>query len=236
MKKKDLFVFVGFALFLAPFFIFPDLLAGYEKLNKEHGMLMSFVKFAILATFGETLGSRIRTGNYMPQGFGLIPRAIIWGLLGFTIQMAFVIFSSGIPIFISKTLGFSFAADYLDKEKVQMMSFGLKLLVAFSISAAMNTIYAPIMMTLHKITDMHIAQNNGKLSALYTPINIEENISKMNWRVQWSFVFKRTIPLFWIPAHTITFMLPAEYRVLFAAALGIALGVIMSIAALKGNK
>ncbi len=50
MKKKDLFVFIGFALFLEPFFIFPDLLAGYEKLNKEHGMLMSFVKFACFTT------------------------------------------------------------------------------------------------------------------------------------------------------------------------------------------
>ncbi len=231
MKKKDLFVFIGFALFLAPFFIFPDLLAGYEKLNKEHGMLMSFVKFAVLATFGETLGSRIRTGNYMPQGFGLIPRAIIWGLLGFTIKLAFDIFSAG-------TLSFFIKMDWkeaVDVFKSPEFSMG-KLIIAFSISTFMNTIYAPVMMTIHKITDMHIAQNNGKLSALYTPIKVEENISKMNWNVQWSFVFKRTIPLFWIPAHTITFILPEEYRVLFAAALGIALGVILAIASIKGNK
>jgi hypothetical protein len=62
-----------------------------------------------------------------------------------------------------------------------------------------------------------------------------ENLAHLNWNVQWSFVFKRTIPLFWIPAHTITFMLPDEYRVLFAAALGIALGVILAIASSKGN-
>lgn len=231
MKKKDLFVFVGFILFFAPFFIFPSLFAGFVKLSKEHGMLMSFVKFALLATFGETLGSRIRTGNYLPTGFGLIPRAVIWGLLGFTIKLSFDIFTAG-------TLDFLTKMDWEGaKEAFTSPGFSAgKLLVAFCISTFMNTIYAPIMMTLHKITDMHIAQNKGKLSALITPIKFGENISKMNWGVQWSFVFKRTIPLFWIPAHTITFILPSEYRVLFAAALGIALGVILAIAASKGNQ
>ena len=55
----------------------------------------------------------------------------------------------------------------------------------------------------------------------------------MNWRVQWNFVFKKTIPFFWYPAHTITFLLPEETRVLFAALLGVALGVILAVAARK---
>jgi hypothetical protein len=46
-------------------------------------------------------------------------------------------------------------------------------------------------------------------------------------------VFKKTIPFFWYPAHTITFLLPSEQRVLFAALLGIALGVLL---ALKNGK
>lgn len=230
MKQKDLFVLGGFILFLTPFFLFSNVLAGYENLNKEHGMLMSFVKFALLATFGETLGARIRTGNYLPKGFGLIPRAIIWGLLGFTIKLSFDIFTAG-------TLNFLTNMDWKEaKEVFTTPGFsGGKLLIAFCISTFMNTIYAPVMMTFHKITDMHISQNNGKLTALFTPIKMGENMATLNWRVQWSFVFKRTIPLFWIPAHTITFMLPDEYRVLFAAALGIALGVILAIASSKGN-
>jgi hypothetical protein len=48
--------------------------------------------------------------------------------------------------------------------------------------------------------------------------------------VQWNFVFKKTIPLFWFPAHTITFLLPSQFQVLFAALLGVALGVILAIA------
>ena len=49
------------------------------------------------------------------------------------------------------------------------------------------------------------------------------------------FCFQKTIPFFWIPAHTITFILPQDYRVLFAAVLGIALGVLLAIASLKSR-
>jgi len=46
-------------------------------------------------------------------------------------------------------------------------------------------------------------------------------------------VYKKTIPFFWIPAHTISFLLPAAYRTLFAALLGVALGLILTIAVKK---
>jgi hypothetical protein len=41
--------------------------------------------------------------------------------------------------------------------------------------------------------------------------------------------------MFWIPAHTITFMLPVSLRILFAAALGIVLGIILALASQKGE-
>ena len=62
---------------------------------------------------------------------------------------------------------------------------------------------------------------------------MRRQITSLNWDRQWSFIFKKTIPLFWYPAHTITFMLPGELRVLFAALLGVALGVILAIGARK---
>jgi len=105
-----------------------------------------------------------------------------------------------------------------------------KVLVALSISTAMNLIYAPVMMTLHKITDTHIISNGGTVKGLLRPIRFNEIVVNLNWNVQWNFVFKRTIPFFWIPAHTITFLLPADFQVLFAALLGVALGVILAIA------
>ena len=87
----------------------------------------------------------------------------------------------------------------------------------------------------HRITDTHILNCGGKLTSLVTPIKFGDIISSLNWKVQWNFVFKRTIPLFWIPAHTITFMLPAAYQVLFAASLSIVLGLLLSIAAVMSN-
>ena len=80
----------------------------------------------------------------------------------------------------------------------------------------MNLIFAPVMMTIHKITDIHIEKNSGKIGCLLKRINFGEIMSGMNWNVQWNFVFKKTIPLFWIPAHTITFLLPASITLLAA--------------------
>jgi len=57
----------------------------------------------------------------------------------------------------------------------------------------------------------------------------------INWNIQWHFVFKKTIPFFWIPAHTITFLLPADFQVLFAALLSVMLGLILAIASLKSK-
>ena len=51
-------------------------------------MVMSFVKFAILATLGEMLGLRTSTGVYHNKTFGIIPRMVIWGVLGVLLAIA----------------------------------------------------------------------------------------------------------------------------------------------------
>jgi hypothetical protein len=229
MKKSDfLFVLFFLALFI-PFIILKPLFEFYESFNSEHGMVMSFFKFAILATMGEMIALRIRKGVYNEPGFGIAPRSVVWGFIGLAIKLAFTVFSTGVPIFI----------EYLGlKDSVAAMkgSFtGLKLLNSFCISVVMNIIFAPVMMTFHKITDTHIINNGGTLSCLAKKIDFAHILRTMNWNVMWNFVFMKTIPLFWIPAHTITFLLPPEFQVLFAALLGIALGLILSFASLKGR-
>jgi len=159
----------------------------------------------------------------------LLPRALVWGFLGMTIYMAFAIFSTGTPVLLEK-VGFEDAGIVLHSD----LSWR-KVFVSFSISTALNLFYAPVMMTFHKITDIHILQNKGTLRGFFTSIHFARIFKEINWDVQWNFVFKRTIPLFWIPAQTITFLLPEEFRVLFAAFLGIILGVLLAIAALKGS-
>jgi hypothetical protein len=110
---------------------------------------------------------------------------------------------------------------------------GLKFLGAFLISLAMNTSFGSVFMTLHKVTDAHILNTGGTLRGFFRPINVGEILSSLNWKVQWDFVFKKTIPFFWIPVHTLTFLLPPNLRVLFAALLGVALGLILAIAGQK---
>ncbi len=227
MKRQDIYIIFGAVLLLSPFFIFESVYAFYTDFNQEHGLITAFIKFAVLATFGEALGLRIREGVYNRKGFGLLPRAVVWGFLGITIKLAFVIFASGTPVFL-EYMGLKNAGSVLKGDLT-----GYKVLVAFSISIAMNLIYAPVMMTLHKVTDIHIINTGGKLSSLTKRIYFAEIFKSINWDVQWHFVFKKTIPFFWIPAHTVTFLLPPDFQVLFAAILGIALGLILAFASLK---
>lgn len=218
--RQDLYFVLAVVAFFLPFFLFKEVFKAYYSFNLEHGLGMSFIKFAILATLGEVIGLRIKTGSYHKKGFGLLPRAIVWGFLGMTIYMAFSIFAAGTPVLL---------------EKIGLQDAG-KFFVAFSISATLNLFYAPVMMTFHKITDLHILNTGGTLRGFFTPISFARIFKEINWDVQWNFIFKRTIPLFWIPVQTITFLLPEEYRVLFAAFLGIVLGVLLAIAALMEKK
>jgi len=230
MKKNDFFFLILILVLFFPFFISQELYSGYKTTNAAHPFLIGFLKFAILATMGESIGLRLREGVYNKKGFGLLPRAIVWGFLGLTIVMAFKIFAAGAPAFL-KTLGIEGAAESLGGP-----ISALRILTAFTISVTLNLIYAPVMMTLHKITDTHIVKNGGKVACLLKPIKMGEIIAKLDWKVQWNFIFKKTIPFFWIPAHTITFLLPVEFQVLFAALLGIALGVILSLGVLMSKK
>ena len=222
-KKDLLFLLLLVGLFL-PFFLSTALYQHYEWANREYGWALSFVKFAVLATMGEALGLRIQKGVYHEPGFGLMPRAVVWGFLGILIYFAFGIFSKGVPAML-ESLGWHDATQILAKG-----SLGARIGVAFAISVFMNIFFAPLMMTLHKITDTHILYNNGVMGALFKKIEVANLLKNLNWEVHWHLVLKKTIPLFWIPAHTLTFLLPSEYRVLFAALLGIVLGVILSFA------
>lgn len=230
MKTNDFTLLGAIAVVLAPVFLFPVVYDGYEAFNASHPYITAFLKFALLATTGEIIGLRIKTGSYSEPGFGILPRAVVWGLLGVWIAGAMKVFASGVPIF----------AEGLEIEGMATAMkggfSGMKFLGALMTSIAMNTIFAPVFMTIHKITDTHILRHQGSLYALLCPIAVGEILATMNWGVMWNFVFKRTIPLFWIPAHTITFLLPGQWQVLFAALLGVALGILLSVAAVTSRK
>jgi len=209
---------------IAPFILFQNVMDMYVETLHSHKIAMSFVQFALLATLGESIGLRITQGVYNRTGFGILPRALVWGCIGVVIKTAFTIFAVGTPGFVGNYV-------YSLPEKVMAGPFCVpKLIAAFSISVAMNLMFAPLFMTLHKITDIHILKNGGTLKGFFQPIDFAGILKEIDWSVMWNFVFKKTLVFFWIPAHTITFLLPPQFQILFAAMLGIVLGVLLGVA------
>ena len=232
MKRADWILIICVIAVLTPFFI-PQtgFFEWFSTTSKSYpvAFVLAFFKFAILATLGEMLALRIREGVYNKPGFGIVPRMMVWGFLGMCITMAMIIFKSGTPVFLSK-LGIADLATINSTFAAPQLTWG-KVGVAFAVSVLMNSIFAPVMMTFHKCTDIHILDNGGTVRGLLRPMKMREIISKkVNWDVQWNVVIKKTIPLFWFPAHTITFILPEQFQVLFAALLGVALGLILALA------
>jgi hypothetical protein len=235
MKKSDFFVILAVIIVFLPFFIFPSVLGFYREFNADHAYIASFIKFAILATFGESIGLRIRKGVWSEPGFGLLPRMLVWGLIGIWIKMAFVIFGEGAPVMM-KTLGVHFPAG----NPADLLRAGgftwYKFLAAFSVGFTINIFFAPVFMIFHKLTDLHIVNTGGTLKGFFTPIPMAKYLQTTDWTTMWNFVLKKTLIWFWIPAQTLNFLLPEEWRILGAAVLSVVLGVLLSVASLKQKK
>lgn len=226
MKATDYIILTACAIVVFSPFLFPASLDHLKFYTAEHGYVLSFIKFALLATFGECLALRIVKGHYWHPGFGLIAKALMWGLLGILIKICFTIFAAGSPLLLA-SLGFTINND---------PPFSERLLLAFTTSVMLNSIFAPVLMILHKILDDHINIHHGKLATFTTMVDVRARIEAIDWSIMWDLVLKKTIPLFWIPAQTITFMLPQDLRILFAAFLGAVLGVILALAGLWSNR
>jgi len=77
---------------------------------------------------------------------------------------------------------------------------------AFAVSVLMNLQFGPFLVLFHRILDN-----------LYTRESNWSGINKALMSLLW----------FWIPAHTITFMLPKEFQIGLAAIWSLALGIIL---------
>lgn len=223
-KKQDLLFVSSLMLVVLPFVLSGKPYEIYTDMNSAYPFSLAALKFAVLATLGEMIGQRIKNGRYITPGFGVAARAILWGVYGVWIAIMMKVLAMGIPQIV-ESMGAEGVVEAMASSEITFKKF----LGALSISVAMNLSFAPIFMTLHKITDTHILEQKGSIRALITPVPMRRIFNSLDWDVQWNFIFKKTIPLFWIPAHTVTFMLPGNSQVLFAAALSILLGVILSI-------
>jgi hypothetical protein len=216
VKRGDL-IWMTVFLIITSFLVVPNLRTQFIMTTTNHPYLMGFAKFAIMASMGELLSIRIISKKWIVPT-GMIYKAIVWGFVGILIVLMFGLFSEGVIGIEKKGLIFSTSG------------FAGKLLQAFSNSVLMNLTFAPVFMAAHRISDTWI-----DLRAVNKDTSFSMVIDKINWQEFIRFVVCKTIPFLWIPAHTITFMLSAQYRVIMAAYLSIVLGLILAYARRRKN-
>lgn len=163
-----------------------------------------FIKFFILASIGDFVSVKIRTGLWSTPK-NIVLKAIVWGYIGMAIVFMFKLYPSII---------------YSLQEHNILPFEGVLFFEALFISTLMNLTFAPVMMTFHKVTDT-VLDNMG--------MKYKDVFKLIDWKNFRHLILFKTIPLFWIPMHTITFLLPNEYRVIFAAILGIFLGLLLGL-------
>ncbi len=208
MRKGD-FIWGAIMLLIVSIFALPDSREIFISFTTAHPLLGGFIKFSILASMGELLATRVGSDRWIFSNFFIV-RAIVWGLFGILITMIFTIYSTGAMALLSNGL---------------LPGGDSKLAFAFFTSFLMNATFAPTFMYAHKISDKYLdlkAEGETDLSLA----NIVRNIDTVGF---WTFIVKKTVPFFWVPAHTFTFLLPGEYRVLAAAMLSMALGLILTL-------
>lgn len=216
VKSIAVYAYVIFALLsFILILVIPATRVKFEYLSSNHAYIMGFIKFAILATAGELIASYIiSVKKTIPVK--LVFRFIIWGFIGVWITFMMKVFSTAV---------------------VNMMASGMLLggssnfLRALYTSVIMNTTFGPTFMAVHKCTDKWLELLDKKEKASLTNI-----VKGIDWTVFANFTILKTVPLFWIPAHTVTFLLPTQYQVMMAAGLSVALGIILSLSNRKKVK
>jgi len=205
MRKGDI-VWLALLAGIVAFIVSPMTNPIFVQFTTNHPYLGGFVKFAILASMGEMLAKRIENGKW-EKTIGFIEKAVVWGLFGILITLFFKLYVGGVASAID--------AGYL--------FLGGTFVFALQTSILMNLFFAPVFMAVHKLTDTYIE------SRYEEKLTMDELIKKPDWVQFVKFVLFKTIPFFWIPAHTITFLVPPAYRIILAALYSIFLGTFLTL-------
>jgi len=189
--------------------VIPESRLIFVQLTRSHPFTAGFIKIGLLGTMGELLGGRIAGGAWRMKGIHLYQRILVWGVLGWVFTVVFPLFSFGVDGLLRSAL---------------IPGQGSAPAAAFWKSFFMNSIFAFPMMVFHRITDTLIEQH--RLFSLWPLVDVFTGI---DWKNMFHIVGASCI-WFWIPAHTFTFMLPPEFRVVCAALLAVILGSILGLA------
>lgn len=188
---------------------FPGSRAKFSELTMTLPYLMGFLKVGLMGTMGELLGGKIVTGKWKVKGVRIGERSLVWAFLGIYFTIIFPLFSHGVDGLLESGL---------------LFGAGSKILTSFWKSFLMNIVFGFPMMCFHRLTDTAI-EDGG----LFRKWNIPKTFVSIDWNNMFR-VVGLAIFWFWVPAQTVTFLLPPQFRVMSAALLAIALGLIMGIA------
>jgi hypothetical protein len=212
MKRGD-FIWSAIMVCVVASLVNPTSRGAIMSETMVHPYLMGIIKFAILASMGELFAIRIIAGQWnIPCG--MVYRVCFWGFMGFTLTTAVSVYANGVPGSIQS--GILFGAR-----------FHSPVIRAFWTSVMMNATYGPVIMSAHRISDTYLDLAGGRLRNLPS-VKFDTVLATINWHSLVVVVIFRLLTFFWIPAHTITFLLPPVYRVLCAAILGFVLGVLLA--------
>ena len=192
--------------------LIPESRSVFVEATRAFPLTAGFIKIGLLGTMGELLGGRIALGRWRLSGIRLWQRVLVWGVLGWVFTVVFPLFSFGVDGLLVKGL---------------IPGEGLALAGAFWKSFFMNLIFAFPMMVSHRITDTLIER--GQLFSIWPLVEV---FTSIDWKNMLRIVGFSCL-WFWIPAHTFTFMLLPEFRVVCAALLAVVLGCILGLAKKK---
>lgn len=205
LRVLDIFIGATFLGLLGVLFVFIDPVKGFTA---AHPFISGFIKVSVLATFGEYLRNRIMDDKWGVKH--VFQTFFIWGLYGIWFTLAFPLISGGVEVLMAGKLWPAFGSLWAAFSK----SLWINILSGFAYSMMLSHEYFHVIIQKQKLISMDIF--------------IKELVPE-----KWGKIIPLSVIFFWLPAHTVTFMLPSDLRVMSAALLAVVLGFILSISAKK---
>ncbi len=187
----------------------PEGRGAFEAWSARWPFAAGFLQMSLLGTMGELLGGKLATGRWRLRGIRLHQRALVWGVMGVVFTVVFPLFSGGVDGLLAAGL---------------LPGAASPLAVALWKSVFLNTVYSFPSMVFQKLAGAMI--DRGRLCSRWPLV---EAFTSLDWDAMFRVVGAACL-WFWIPANTVSFLLPPAFRVPSAALLGLALGLILGIA------
>ncbi|MBN2828868.1 MAG: hypothetical protein JXR56_00945 [Candidatus Cloacimonetes bacterium] len=171
----------------------------YITAVKAHPIYMAMIQFAILGTLGEFISKWISAKKFF---FPFTPLITIWKMIEWAFLAVLIK-----AVFVGYSEGLipglqNHVPAFLPQAEKGTFLF------AFMVSTLMNLQFGMTLVIGHRVLDnLPLKVKNWK--------GLDKGLLCLIW--------------FWIPAHTITFMLPKDYQIGLAALWSVALGLLLGL-------